>query len=345
MAETVNIGEIANKLSEDIFQSFGWKAHPKRDDNFPCGDPEHLVKEGASKKKTSKGEPAKAKKKDSHPGDVVFFYQDPYLGKKIYLHTDLKSYAKESVSSIKLRAAIESLAMTVECARNSDHWRTKYSILNDEDFEVRGLLFVHNHDGQYVNDFSETVKKTNLATVPIPANVYVHFLGPHDINRLFTIANDIMRLQHQSTLPAKYSFYYPDLMMWKRHGDVFSQPATIETLTSPYSIITYETGDKSPPGFLIYYNRNGASVDEFVYFLDSLSKYQMLEPGKLIRIRIVSRSPHDEFMSNFKAAISQYAKAWGFDEARTQVLQDIKIERVTAVASSYSAPFIGWRAH
>ena len=342
MAETVNIGEIANRLSEEIFQSFGWKAHPKRDDNFPCGDPDHLVKES---KKGVSGGASKPKQKDSHPGDVVFFYQDPYLGKKIYLHTDLKSYAKDSVSAVKLRSAIESLAMTVECARNSENWRTKYSVPADEDCEVRGLLFVHNHDGQYLNDFSETVRKTNLATIPVPANVYVHFIGPHDINRLFTIANDIMRLQHQNTLPSQYSFYYPDLVMWRRHGDVFSQPATIEVLTAPYSIITYETGDKSPPGFLIYYNRNGATVDEFVYFLDSLSRFQMLEPGKLIRIRIVSKSPHDDFMSNFKAATEQYSKAWGFDEARTQLLQDIKVERVTAVASSYSAPFIGWRAH
>lgn len=342
MAETVNIGEIANQLSEEIFGYFGWIAHPKRDDNFCCSNPTHLIKAKPSKSKGGT-KPAEPKQKDSHPGDVVFYYQDPYLGARIYLHTDLKSYAKDSVSTVKLRSAIESLAMTVDCARNSSEWRTKYSAPEYDPFEVRGLLFVHNHDGKYLDDFDTAVFKTNLATIPVAPNVYIHFLGPHDISRLYTIANDIIRLQHQKTLPTNYSFYYPDLVMWRRHGDLFSQPATIESLTSPYFIIVYETGEKSPPGYLIYYNRTGNSVDEFEYFLDSLSRYQMLEPGKLIRVRMVSKQPNENYLSNFKAAKERYARAWGFDQSRVSILEDIQISPVTAVATTYAAPYIGWR--
>lgn len=341
MAETVNIGEIANTLSEEIFSHFGWQAHPKRDDNFKCSNPAHLVK---PKKGESEGKAAPApKKKETHPGDVLFYYQDPYLGQRVYLHTDLKSYGKDSVSAPRLRSAIESLAMTVDCARNSQEWRVKYSAPEDEPFDVRGLLFVHNHDGKYADDFGEAVLKINVGSIPIAPNVYIHLLGPHDISRLYTIANDIMRLQHQKTLPARYSFYYPDLVTWRRHGDVFSQPATIEALTAPYFIVTYETGEKSPPGYLIYYNRPGQSVDEFEYFLDSLSRYQMLEPGKLIRIRMVARAPHQDYLSMFKAARERYAKAWGFDRARVTVLEDIQISPVTSVATTYSAATIGWR--
>jgi hypothetical protein len=349
MAETVNIGEIANQLSDEIFSYFGWKAHPKRDDNFPCCNPDHVTKPKTVKRTPSstkgRAAPPAPKQKDSHPGDVVFYYQDPYLGLRIYLHTDLKSYAKDSVSTTKLRAAIESLAMTVECARCSEEWRKKYSVPDDEPIDVRGLLFVHNHDGKYVDDFDAAVSKTNFSSVPVAPNVYIHFLGPHDISRLFTIANDIVRLQHQKTLPETYSFYYPDLVMWRRHGDVFAQPATIECITAPYFIITYETGAKSPPGYLIYYNRMGGTVDEFEYFLDSLSRYQMLEPGKLIRIRMVSKSPSGDYLSNFKSARERYAKAWGFDESRVGVLNSIQIGPVNAVATTYSAPFIGWREH
>lgn len=342
MAETVNIGEISNRLSIDIFAAFKWSAHPKREDNFPCTNPQHLVKSDG--KKGPDGQEIKPKQKESHPGDVVFHYTDPYLKKKVYLHTDLKSYAKESVSTQKIRAAIESLAMTVDCARNSAHWRKKYSIDENEDIEVRGLLFVHNHDGLFTDDFDKTVRKTNFGSITIAPNVYIHFLGPHDINRLFTIANDIIRLQHQKTLPEAYSFYYPDLVMSRRQGDVFGQAATIEVLTAPYSIITYETGPKTPPGYLIYYNGYGGSADEFVYFLDSLSRFQMLEPGKLIRIRIVNTKAHEDLLSHFHAAVVRYAKAWGFDEARRLVLEEIKVEAVTAVASNYSPGFIGWRA-
>lgn len=337
MAETVNIGEIANKLSEEIFQFFGWKAHPCRDENFSCSNPKHTVKV-----KPKNGKEPVERKKDTHPGDVVFSYQDPYLGMPIYLHTDLKSYAKNSISNQKIRGAILSLAMTIECARSSANWRAKYST-TDESFEVRGLLFVHNHDGNYKDSFEESLKATNLSTIPIAPNVYIHILGPKDIDRLYTIANDIMRLQHQKILPEKYSCYYPDLVMWRRHGDVFSQPATIEALTAPYFVLTYEQEAKSPPGFIIYYNRLGQNPEEFEYFLDSLSRWQMLEPGKSIKVRVVSRSPHTDLLSHFRAAKEKYAKAWGFDDARIQILDDIRIEQVTAVASNYSAQFIGWR--
>jgi hypothetical protein len=342
MGETVNIGAIANKLSEDIFNYFGWQAHQKRDDNFACCTETHFVESTAKKSKSPKGK-VEEKSKKTHPGDVVFFYQDPYLGKRIYLHTDLKSYAKNSISVQKVRSAIYSLAMSVECARKSEDWRGKYSVPKDVRFDVRGLLFVHNHDGLFKNGFDEIVQKTKLSTIPIGQSVYVHFLGPNDISRLFTIANDIVRLQHQRTLPEKYSFYYPDLMLWHRHGDLLNQPATIEALTAPYFIVIYEMGEKTPPGYLIYYNRAGDSVDEFVYFLDSLSRYQMLETGKLIRIRMVASSIADDYKSHFQSAKDKYAKAWGFDSSRVQVLEDIEISPVTAVTTTLNAPDMGWK--
>ncbi|MGB4118286.1 MAG: hypothetical protein WBK51_17220 [Polaromonas sp.] len=332
MAETVNIGEIATKLSAEIFESFLWKAHPKHEENFPCINPEHLT------------DGPKPKQKASHPGDVVFFYQDPYLGKRVYLHTDLKSYGKDSIGTVKLRAALQSLSMTIECARHSTEYRTLYSIPDDIDHEIRGLLFVHNHDGKFKASFDEVVGKTDLSTLHIAPHVYLHFLGPRDIDRLYSIANDLIRLKGQKTLPDQYSFYYPDLVMWRRHGDVWDQPATIEALTAPYFIVKYPSAEKSSSGYLIYYNRQGASVPEFEYFLDSLSRYQMLEPDELIRIRIVHQDPDINYKSNFLAAINKYAKAWGFEPKRTQILEDIKIEPITAVVTSYSAGDIGWRS-
>lgn len=346
VAESENIGAIAEKISDEIFKWFGWNTHPLKNENFPCTNPEHTVKESRAKRatKNANGQSSTPKQKKTHPGDVIFSYDDPYLGWPVYLHTDLKSYAKESVSTVKARAAIESLAMTVQCAQNSQQWREQYSVPDDKPFEIRGLLFVYNHDNKYEADFGDAIRKTDLGTIPVAPKVYIHFLGPEDINRLFTIANDLMRLQHQKTLPEKYSFYYPDLVTWRRQGDVFLQPATIEVLTAPYTIITYETGYKTPPGYLIYYNRPGSSADEFVYFLDSLSRYQMLEPNKLIRIRVVHKAASAHMQSYFKAAKDKYSQAWGFDESRTRILEDIQIEEVAAVFANYKGPQIGWRS-
>lgn len=340
MGETVNIGEIADKLSEDIFKHFGWTIHPLRNVNFPCTNSDHVVKSKPGRKPEKKEIHQKI---ETHPGDVVFSYIDPYLRMPVYLHTDLKSYGKNSINSTKIRNALESLSITIECARNSLHWRKKYSISEDDAIDVRGMLFIHNHDGNYKSNFSDAVEATNFSTIPIAPNVYIHLIGPNDIDRLFSIANDIIILQHKKLLPEKYSCYYPDLVMWRRQGDVFSQPATIEALTAPYFVLVYEQGEKLPPGFVIYYNRQGASPEEFEYFLDSLSRWQMLETGKFIRIRIISRNPHENLMSNFRAAKYKYAHAWGFDQARVQVLENISIEPVSAMVSTYSAPMIGWR--
>jgi hypothetical protein len=353
MSETVNIGVIAERISEEIFKFFGWKAHERQNDNFPCTNPSHTIKPKVprpskallSKKTASKAhiKVPEAKPKLTHPGDVVFNYFDPYLKARIYLHTDLKSYAKDSISVQKMRTAFESLAMTVDCARQSSHWREKYSVPSDEKYFVRGLLFVHNHDGQYHDKFDKVVASTNIGTISIAPNVYIHFLGPHDIARLYTIVNDVIRLQHQQMLPMKYSFYHPDLVLVHRQGDIYEQPATIENLTAPYFIIVYEQGPKSPPGYLVYYNRGGKSVEEFQYFLDSLSRFQMLEDNKSIRIRMVSKDIAENWQSNFKSAKERYAKEWGFDQSRVRVLDAIVISTVTAVASAWSAPDFGWR--
>jgi hypothetical protein len=86
---------------------------------------------------------------------------------------------------------------------------------------------------------------------------------------------------------------------------------------------------------LVYYNAPARSVEEFEYFIDSLSRYQLLESGERIVIRVVSDAP-DDMKSLFHTAKKRYVKAWSFDPVREQILEKIKIERVTAVTSTYN---------
>lgn len=332
MAETNNISEIANQLSKDIFKHFLWQKKFKHDDNFNCGNPDH----------TSEGK--NPKPKESHPGDVVFCYDDPYIGKAVYLHTDLKSYAKKSITSPKLRGAFKSLAMSIECARESEDWRKKYSVLDDEAHEVRGLLFVHNHDNKYSASFAEAVKSIDLGNLPIASGVIIHYLGPDDIQRLYSIGNDIIRLRDAEELPREYTFYYPDLVMVRRHGDGENQAATIESLTGPYLILQHGRSSKCDPGFVIYYNRAGSSSEEFAYFLDCLSRYQMLERDKKIRVRITSAVGIDDLKAVFDKAKNAYVKAWGFDDDRATILNGIQIDRIPTMTTTYNPGDMGWRS-
>ncbi|MBN7822500.1 hypothetical protein [Bowmanella yangjiangensis] len=329
MSETVNIGEVAEKLSVDIFKHFFWSMHPKWNEKFQCSNPNHKDSDGAQK--------------SVHPGDVLFSYEDPYLGITTYLHTDLKSYDKKSITKTKMRDALKSLSIAIECARDSDSWRKLYSIDSSEDYEVKGLLFIHNHDHRYQGAFYDVMEKVGLESIPIPPNVYLHYLGPQDIQRLYSIANDIIRLMHAKEISSDYTFYYPDLVMRRRQGDVWSQPATVEALTSPYLIVQHKGTESAAAGYIVYYNRPGSSSSEFEYFLDSLSRYQMLESGKSLQVRVTCAAPDKEIQSNFRLAKERYAKAWGFEPVRQIILDEIKFTHITAVTNAYNPGWMGWR--
>lgn len=326
MAETANIALVASNISDEIFKYFLWDIHPRKDENFPCHNSNHTGSGGAPKQ--------------SHPGDVVFHYSHPYTNKRIYLHTDLKSYAEDSITKASLRTAIKSLAMTVECARESEDWRKLYSVLPDEQYEVHGLLFVYNHDNKYEKEFDKVMALANPDSIGIPPNVVIHFLGPQDIKRLLSICNDIMKLQHGKKLPEKYTFYYPDLMMYRRTGDVWDKAATVESLTGPYTILRYDKEEGS--GFVVYYNGKCESSEEFEYFLDCLSRYQMIESGHSILVRVTS-NPDTDLKGLFALAQKRYAKAWGFDAAREKLVNAISIDSIMSVTSNFNPGEIGWR--
>lgn len=332
MSETVNIGEIAESLVQDIFTYFKWEMKPRWNENFKCHCPHHLTPE--------------KKPKDKHPGDVIFHYEDPYLGSTIYLHSDLKAYKKDSIGKTKVREAFKSLAMSIECAQDSDSWRSVFGIDISEEHDVRGLLIVHNHDHGYHRAFSDLIDGIGFDSIPIAANVCLHFFGPEDLMRLYSIANDIMRLMYQKKISADYTFYYPDLVMKHRQGDVWGQPATVEALTSPYMILQHRNlaGEaSSQAGYVVYYNRPGTTHEEFVYLFDSLSRYQMLESGKDVQIRVTHKSPHHDIKSNFSLAKNKYAKMWGYDPIREEILNNIKISSISSMIDAYNVAWMGWR--
>ncbi len=330
MSETGPTAEIARKVCDDIFGNFFWDVHPRIDSNFKCTKDHH---------RTSTDKPKK-----THPADVVFSYDDPYLTRRIYLHTDMKSYATDSISSTGLRAALKSLCMTVECARTSAEWRQIYSVPDDEEHDVQGFLFVHNHDRGYEGKFSESMDRVSLSALPVAADTVIHFMGPTDISRLYSIANDLMRLKFGKVLPVdEHTFYYPDLVLTRRHTDTWGQPATIELLMSPFFIIKHACAEKVSAGYLIYYNRPGCSAEEFEYLFDCISRFQMLEHGQLIRIRSCHGSPDSKMLSHFEAAKKKYAKAWGFDQKRSELLEKITIEMITSVADTYNPGNVGWK--
>ena len=123
MAENGPIEQVAKIVSEKLFERFKWKQYGPMDQDFGCH-------------KEVDHKPADKQQKHTHPVDVVFSYKDPYLNKTIYLNTDLKSYAKDTIKAPAIESALISLAKTIDCAETSEEWNTKYNI-SSGNFEVR----------------------------------------------------------------------------------------------------------------------------------------------------------------------------------------------------------------
>lgn len=168
MAENGPREEIAKIVSSNLLSIFKWEQYGPYDQDFPCRKQDKHVD--------------KPKDQDhTHPVDVVFGYKDPYSNKNVLFNTDLKSYGKSSINSTKIEDALISLARTIDCAENSTYWRDKY-LIPTGDFEVRGLLFVYNHDNEFQKGFIDLFhppkreigqkgrapKTVQLSKIPVP---------------------------------------------------------------------------------------------------------------------------------------------------------------------------------
>lgn len=329
--ETANIAEVANRVSKEIFKWFLWENVGLMDENFLCSK---LEKHFPGSKKDGQHQ---------HPVDTVFFYSDPYLNKKVYLNTDLKSYSIASISVSRVKKTLTSLAKAVDCARSGTRWKNKY-ILNDSKYEIRGLLFLYNWDNKYDKDLIEALGKEDLSKIPLSGETILHVFDPSRIIYLYSVISDMKELIIDGSVPQNdYSFYYPDLILHKACAKGRC-PATIETLCSPYMIIEHgSAGENDNSGYVIYYSKPGKTYQEFVYLFDILSKYQILSSEKTIRLRITGLNVDPCIRSNYEKAINVYAAEWGFDDKRKSDLDRIEFHVSQKTHPNYNPGILAWR--
>lgn len=214
MAETDNIAKIAELLSQKLFSRFIWFETGGWNQNWKCVNDEHVSKKRAEKKRKTASSsdadetaPPSAKPEENaesvkiltHPSDVVFYYAEPYRPIRTYVNTDLKSYKKSSITSTAIASAIESLALTLECAELSEEWREKF-VHEDKTYEIAGLLFIYNHDGEYDKDFDQLLAKVNHERLKIAKNSKILVFGPSHIRWLDNVRHDLSGLYMEHIL-------------------------------------------------------------------------------------------------------------------------------------------------
>lgn len=371
MAETINISELAHIVSKDIFEWFRWEKIEFYDENFSCRkQDEHFSKEEKDEKEEEsvveedKTDSEEKKAVKTHPVDIVFKYRDPYSGKDVLFNTDLKSYASNSIKASDVRDMLKSIAKTIDCASISSEWKNRYAIKSTK-YEIRGMLFIYNHDGNYHKNFYDVFKteKINnrrklgidLASIGLKTNQQIHIVEPLMISYMTTIIADVDKLHREGSFPRhKYSFYYPELIRNKTiSGDKYSRPATIEAITAPYLIIEHDEVivesrvegeyDTSPAGFVIYYNRQGNDPYEFVYLFDTLSRYQILNGDYKIRLRLAHYLPNKDIISHFEKAKEIYIRSWGYDDNKRNILNEINVNEITLKQTCFKTKEVAQR--
>jgi hypothetical protein len=328
MAETANIAKMAEKISNDIFSIFLWDKKGPMNQNWICKKQEEH-------------------KKDTHPSDVVFFYDEPYRDVRTYVQTDLKSYQAQSIARSKIESALISLSQQIACAESSEQYQATYTHQH-KNFEIVGLLFIYNHDGGYDRAFDDVLKSIKTNEIRIPKDRRIFILGPKDIHWINNVSHDIQWLRGRSgssKLPDEdyCSYFYPQGVGSRQVRGEERCAAILETLTGPWIILKYGVPKKGISGFVIYYRNSHASVDEFLYFIDFMRRYGILDENHKVQIRYIEDGGANA--TNFQSAQQQYAEqvAWSLEGPGTlaTAVRSIEIDPINNVISMFSEEQIG----
>lgn len=325
MGETANIATMAEDISDSIFSKFKWEKHGPMNENWECVCPEDH-------------------KKKTHPSDVVFQYKEPYKQNITCVNTDLKSYTKGSITTTQIKDALENLDKSVKCAKVCNEWQTLYAPTS-ANFDVCGLLFIYNHDGEYDKDFYSLLNKAARRIKIAPKNK-LFVLSPYDVCYLKSVTNDIMICRAEDgdkkLPPSEHcSFFYPTSSRYKHAFAPHELPATLEMLTSPWQILRYSIdGDPSKgSGLSIYMKTRGETKEEFMYLIDYLCNYQLLSSSEIISVNLPNAHTHASV--HFKNATDEYIKMR--NDFSSEKIRNIKMRTVTNIVTNFSSVEIGMR--
>jgi hypothetical protein len=321
MAETKNIAEMATILSNDLFGEFLWTQTGPTDTNWPCEDPE-------------------AHKAKTHPSDVVFYFDNPYELTRTYVNCDLKSYASGTITKARIMPAIESLGRTLACAEKSAEWQKRFSH-EYVNHELCGLLFVYNHDGAYDKDFKTSLSDAKPKLHEMPKGSKLFVLGPEDIFWLNNVRYEIVQMRGKGVVPSREHcrFFYPNLVRKNNVQPDHARAATLEVLTGPWIVLTYTHPKTNRQGYAIFYRNKGDSVPEFLYLIDYLMSYQVLNENTDIHLRTLETDLNASAF--FQKAIQEYTEQCDDSAEILELLRAITYAQINDIHTQFSEIEIG----
>lgn len=329
MGETANVAEMAKLASTMLFDGLNWHQRGPVDLQWPC-------------EKTD----AHKSKSNSHPTDIVFKYMDPYEGENTYLQFDLKSYGKGSITAPKLRPALVSLSEQVACASISQTWQEQY--LDEGDSAVvHGVLFIYNHDGEYDKDFRDAIRNTRSNQLVHPRGSKLFVLGPGDIVWGINIVDQIKRCRGDAKFNGgPIRFFLPQLARKTLRGYQAERTALpIESLLSDHVTITYTDKNSQQDYYHVYYRGGCDSSEEFVFLLNYLIQYQVI--NGMNKVEIIGIGVPDNAITYFNKACNYLVRFLNdnkdvSDSELSKTLAAVEFANASAIRTHFSQLEIGF---
>ncbi|HEO1800164.1 TPA: hypothetical protein VAM19_001238 [Acinetobacter baumannii] len=253
------------------------------------------------------------------------------------------------------------MARSIQCARSSTEWSTRFMV--KDPFEVRGLLFTYNHDNSFEKNFysffnvyddftddDDKKGKINPSSLKLAKSQKIHIADPELIHYWQTVVVNAKQDITDNKLGQKYFFHYPQLVEFRNNNNKFTNPATIEMLSGPFIIIGYDEINKindsyevvrvHGKGYFIYYREKGETYEEFIYLLDFLDKFQLIEENVPIQIKFANRKVSTLALSNFNNAKERFqTDVWG---KKSNIFDLITAEYCELFKQEFSTEQIGW---
>ena len=241
-----------------------------------------------------------------------------------------------------MRAAVESLALSLGCAEKSEEWQRLY-VNTKFTPAICVLLFVYNHDGEYDRDFAGVMRDINISTLRVPKGSKLVVLGPDKIFWLDNVVNDILQMRGRQELPSKGNcrFFYPDMVRRKLVQHQHAKAATLEMLTSPWIMLEYFQEDgQTRHGVDIYYRGPCESEDEFTYLIDCVLHYNIVRNEARVRIKTLVS---DRLASTyFEKAKEHYISSFASNPTEmTKRLKVITYQQIRSIKTQFSEINIG----
>lgn len=321
MAETVNIGIMAELISKEIFSLLGWSVSGPMNENSECVDESHC--------------------RNTHPADIVFSYPEPYEDKVTHVLCDLKSYAKGSITSTSLKNAITNLNQSLACARKNIDWKDKY-VFTEKNINIKAMLFIYNHDNEYDSEFQSVFLKATENINIDPGNI-ISVIGPRKISYLSNICSNIVNMRGKKILPDEGGgFFYPEQPIRKIYHDPASLPLTLEQISGSFHIFRYfEDNEKNiVNGLDVYVEEKESEFKNFQYIFDYLRKNNCIQSAKKIRIFVPFSGPSTR--TNFEKALRLYEETVDQDFAE-KLKPIIHYEHMHVMRPQFFSEEIGMR--